>query len=491
MKEFSMNALSITFFLYLFVIMVIGVLTSKLMKNIKDYALGGNRLGPVVIAFSERASGESAWLILGLPGAALMVGLLESWTAIGCIIGIIISWVIIAKPIRELTEKLNALTLPELLSKKHHDEKGLIRFLSAIIITFFFTFYVAAQFSGAGKVLHVTFGFTQIEGMIIGAIIILVYTILGGFLAVAWTDLIQGIIMIGTLVILPIVGWMELSGLDTSAKVFDWSTLYGGQTGFKAFLGAAAGLSWGLGYMGQPHLIVRYMAIDKAENIKTGRKIAISWAIPAFIGSLVIGLVGLKLITAGALTYQGEVLTLSRMGDPEKLMPIMAANLLPPWLAGILISGAIAAMMSTADSQLLVSTTVLTKDLVNRSRLNQILNMVNTLTLGRVLTGLIGVVAFILALKSKDLVFEMVSYAWSGLGASFGPALVLTLWWKKTSRNGIIAGLIVGSLSTIIWKNVDIFQAAMTERIVSFVLSFASVIVMSLIDQDRNNGDRN
>ncbi len=470
--------------------MVIGLFTAKLMKNIKDFALGGHRLGPTVIAFSERASGESAWLILGLPGAALTLGLLESWTALGCILGIITSWLIIAKPVRVLTEKLSAITLPELLSKKHNDEKGTIRFLSALIITFFFTFYVAAQFSGAGKVLHVTFGFTQIEGMILGAVIILVYTILGGFLAVAWTDLIQGIIMIGTLVILPIVGWIELSNIDPSAQVVDWSTLYAGQIGMKAVLGAAAGLSWGLGYMGQPHLIVRYMAIDRPESINTGRKIAISWAIPAFIGSLFIGLIGAKLIAAGILKHQGVVISLATLGDPEKLMPIMAANLLSPWIAGILISGAIAAMMSTADSQLLVSTTVLTEDLVRRSGLNQILSVIKTLTLGRILTAIIGIIAFMLAWTSKDLVFEMVSYAWSGLGASFGPALVLSLWWKKTSRNGVIAGLFVGSISTIIWKNVAVFQAAMTERIVSFVLSLAAVVIMSLIDYYKQNGNR-
>ncbi len=485
-----MSALSITFLTYLLIIMFVGFITARLMKDIKDFALGGNRLGPVVIAFSERASGESAWLILGLPGAALAVGLLELWTAVGCILGIITSWMIIAKPIRSLTEKFQALTLPELLSKKYNDKKGVIRVLSALIITFFFTFYVAAQFSGAGKVLHVTFGFTQMEGMIIGAIIILTYTIMGGFLAVAWTDLIQGIIMIGTLVILPIVGWIELKELAPSSTVWDWSTLYNGQTGLKASLGAVAGLSWGLGYMGQPHLLVRYMAINRIESIHTGRKIAITWAIPAFIGSLLIGLVGVKLIAAGGLSYQGETLTLSNLGDPEKLMPIMASNLLSPWIAGILISGAIAAMMSTADSQLLVSTTVLTKDLVGRTG-KTVVKKINTLTLGRMLTGIIGIIAFFLAWTSKDLVFEMVSYAWSGLGASFGPALVMTLWWKKTSRNGVIAGLIVGSLSTIIWKNVDILQAAVTERLVSFVLSFGAVIMFSLLDKNSRHGNGN
>ncbi len=484
-----MNIISLTFIIYLFIIMGVGFITSRMMKNLKDFALGGNRLGPVVIAFSERASGESAWLILGLPGVAIAAGLLEAWTALGCVLGIIFSWLIIAKPIRMLTEKYDALTIPELLSKKFEDETGTIRLLSAIIITFFFTFYVAAQFSGAGKVLHVTFGFSHLEGMIVGAIIILSYTIMGGFLAVAWTDLVQGIIMIGTLVILPIVGWIELSGISPSAQVLDWSTLYGGQTGVSALLGAIAGLSWGLGYMGQPHLIVRYMAIDHADNIKVSRRIAIAWAIPAFMGSLLIGLVGAKLIAGGALHHNGEILSVMNLDDPEKLMPIMAANLLPPWLAGIFISGAIAAMMSTADSQLLVSTTVLTEDIVGRSK-KGVLQKINLLRLGRILTGVIGTVAFYLAWQSTDLVFEMVSYAWSGLGASFGPALVLTLWWKHTSRNGVIAGLLVGSVSTIIWKNIDILHMAVTERLVSFVLAFSAVILFSLLDRFKEHDDR-
>ena len=432
-----MGAITITFILYLIVIMAVGVITARLTKNIKDFALGGHRLGPVVIAFSERASGESAWLIIGLPGAAMVAGLLELWTVVGCITGIILSWFIIAAPIRRATDKYNALTLPELLAKRYNDENGTIRWLSSIIITFFFTFYVAAQFSGAGKVLHVTFGLSEIQGMIIGALIIVFYTILGGFLAVAWTDLIQGIIMIGTLVILPIVAWVEYSQLHLHEAVFDWSTLFGGKSGVGALVGAIGGLSWGLGYMGQPHLIARYMAIDKSEHIKISRRIAAAWAIPAFFGSMLIGLIGVKLLSAGVLVSESGAVS-EIINDPEKLMPLMATSLLNPWIAGIFISGAIAAMMSTADSQLLVSTTVLTEDVMKRIFRNND-NSIDLLLIGRILTVVIGVIAFIFAWRTENLVFELVSYAWSGLSASFGPALLLTLWWKKTTKNGVVA----------------------------------------------------
>jgi len=469
-----MDAVTIGFICYLVIILFVGFYTARITNNLKDFALGGQRLGPTVIAFSERASGESAWLILGLPGAALIAGLLEIWTVVGCIGGIILSWLIVAYPLRLATEKYNVITLPEYFEKKFDDQSGMIRLISSLIITFFFTFYVAAQFSGAGKVLNVTFGISQMQGMILGAVIIVFYTLMGGFLAVAWTDLIQGIIMIGTLVILPLVGWIELSGTGSNLNM-DWSTLYGGKTGAAAMAAAIGGLSWGLGYIGQPHLIARYMAIDKAENIAVSRKIAYAWAVPAFFGAMFIGLIGAGLIENGLLSFNGIPITeISQLPDPEKLMPIMAKSLLPAWLAGIFISGAIAAMMSTADSQLLVSTTVLTED-ITRKYFKQNTTESELLKIGRLLTIIIGVIAFYMAWQSKDLVFEMVSYAWGGLGSAFGPTLVLSLWWKGVRKEGVLAGLICGTLFTII----PVFAEIVTPRLSAFVIAGLVVIIVS------------
>ncbi len=466
-----MDAITIGFLIYLLIILFVGFYTMRLMKNLKDFALGGNKLGPWVIAFSERASGESAWLLIGLPGAALVAGLLEIWTVVGCIAGIVFSWFFIAKRLRIATEKFSAITLPELFSKRFDDNNGILRLVASLIITFFFTFYVAAQFSGAGKVLNVTFGFTQMQGMLIGAAIIIFYTLMGGFLAVAWTDLVQGIIMIGTLVILPIVGFFEISGLENSSIALDSSNLFDGKTGLAALMAAVGGLSWGLGYMGQPHLVARYMAIDKVENIKIARRIAISWAIPAFFGAMFIGLIGAKLIASGSL---------DAIADQEKLMPTMAKLLLPSWLAGIFISGAIAAMMSTADSQLLVSSTVLTEDLFGRTIRKLEINL---LTVGRILTIGIGIVAFILAWRSNDLVFETVSYAWGGLGASFGPALLLTLWWKKISKSGVLAGMISGTVFTIL----DVSNGLITPRLTAFLFAILAVVLFSLLIPDKKS----
>ncbi len=476
-----MDPVTIGFIVYLIAILLMGLYTVRITRDMKDFALGGHRIGPWVIAFSERASGESAWLIIGLPGAALMSGLLELWTVVGCVSGIIFSWFVIAKPLRIATEKYGALTLPELFARRFNDESGIIRLIASLIITFFFTFYVAAQFSGAGKVMNVTFGMTQLQGMILGAVIIVFYTLMGGFFAVAWTDLIQGIIMIGTLVILPIVGWIELSALTDTTNFWDASTLFAGKTGMAAWVAAIGGLSWGLGYMGQPHLVTRFMAIDSPDSIATGRRIAISWAVPAFFGSMFIGIIGAGLLNTGTLTFDGTILnSINDLPDPEKLMPVMAKSLLHPWVAGIFISGAIAAMMSTADSQLLVTTTVLTEDISKRYFSNLVKN-INLLTVGRVLTVLIGILAFYLAWKSSQLVFEMVSYAWGGLGAAFGPALVLSLWWKSISRNGVIAGMIAGTFFTVF----PLFPDFVTPRLSAFVLALAAVLAVSFVSKDK------
>ncbi|MBT4033864.1 MAG: sodium/proline symporter [Candidatus Marinimicrobia bacterium] len=477
-----MDPVTLGFILYLMLILGVGFYTAHLTKSMKDFALGGQRLGPWVIAFSERASGESAWLILGLPGAALIAGLLELWTVVGCISGIIFSWFFIAKRLREATDEFNALTLPELFAKRFGDERGILRILASLIITFFFTFYVAAQFSGAGKVLNVTFGITHMQGMLVGAVIIVFYTLMGGFLAVAWTDMVQGIIMIGTLVILPLVAFIEISALPSVDFQFDRASLFAGKAGMAALAAAIGGLSWGLGYMGQPHLVTRFMAIDKASNIKISRRIAISWAVPAFFGSMFIGLTGYFLLQAGSMSFEGQQLTaVASLSDPEKLMPIMAQNLLHPWVAGIFISGAIAAMMSTADSQLLVSTTVLTEDLIG-NYFETLKNRFNLLTIGRALTILIGLLAFYLAWQSTDLVFETVSYAWGGLGASFGPALLLTLWWKRTSRVGVIAGMVTGTLFTVI----DLFGDWVSVRFSAFIIAFIAVYLFSILKPDES-----
>lgn len=465
--------IEIIFTLYLLLIILIGVLSNKFISSQLDFLLAGRRLGPWVTAFSERASGESAWLLLGLPGAAIAVGYGQIWAVIGIISGIILSWFLIAEKLRAETEKYEALTIPDYLHKKFNDTSGIIKIFSSVIIAVFFTFYVSAQFHGSGKILNTIFEIEPLYGISLGALVIILYTIMGGLLAVAWTDLVQGILMIGTLVILPIVGLIELSSFDTPLRDLIMSTdsakssLVSGLSGLAAFSVIIGGLSWGLGYFGQPHLLIRYMAIRSVKDVKKARLIAALWAIPGISGAFLIGVIGMG--------YFGEDFFIGK--DVENVMPMLAQELLPAWLAGLLISGAVAAMMSTADSQLLVSTSAISEDLgVN------VLKKSNKLLNSRVITVLLGIFAYLLAMYSEwsgKTIFGIVSFAWSGLGSSFGPALLLSLWWKGVTRKGIIAGLFTGSITTIIWGSNPYLQSIVTERFISFALAFVAIIIIS------------
>jgi sodium/proline symporter len=440
-----------------------------------------------VIAFSERASGESAWLLVGLPGAALALGFIELWTAIGCTTGILLSWTFVAPRLREYVGQTDSLTLPDFFRQRYPETHEAIRVVASLIIAFFFTFYVAAQFNGAGKVLDTTFGDllttmqtslgtiglnleTTTIGMLIGTVIVLFYTVMGGFVAVAWTDVVQGIIMVFTCVVLPIVGWVKLGGSDVLLPKLvenaDALSLTGGMSGFEATLAVIGGLSWGLGYMGQPHLLMRYMAIRSTKEIRTSRMIAIWWAVPAFWGAFLIGIVGLA------------AFGVDHFEDPERLMPFLAQTVMPGWLAGIMISGAIAAMMSTADSQLLVTTSTLSEDIWHKL-LRKDSSPQSLAKFSRIATVFVGLIAFALAITTSDLVFSMVSFAWSGLSAAFGPALLLTLWWKRCTGEGVLAGMIGGTVSVVAWRYLG-GNEIVSERVAGFAIALALVVLFSL-----------
>ncbi|MCK5840501.1 MAG: sodium/proline symporter, partial [Bacteroidales bacterium] len=338
------------------------------------------------------------------------------------------------------------------------------------------TFYLSAQFNGAGKILDVTFDIPQFWGIVIGTAIVVFYTMMGGFLAVAWTDFIQGMIMIGTLVILPLAGIIEIysegatisSALSSSGS--EYANVFGGAKGWAAIALVVSGLSWGFGYMGQPHLLTRFMAIKNAKKIKISRRIALIWAVPAFAGAIMIGVVGLALYGNGY------------FADVEHIMPHLAKSLLPAWLAGLFISGAIAAMMSTADSQLLVITSSVIEDFYHKTLGRDVSGRV-LLNLSRIITVVVGLMGFLIAITSEKLIFSMVSYAWAGLGSSFGPALLLMLKWKRTTAKGVLAGMITGTFSTIIWSEITFLDNMLSVRFASFVLAFFAVIIVSLLTE--------
>ncbi len=477
-----MNFALIGFIFYLVVILVVGFITYHINKSHKDFFLAGRRLNPWVVAFSERASGESAWLLLGLPGAAYASGLMEFWTALGCVVGIIFYWFFIARGLREETERSGAITLPTYLAARFDKGQAVIRVLATFIIIFFFIFYLSAQFNGAGKILNVTFGLDQTTGMIIGALVIIFYTMMGGFFAVAWTDMVQGIIMIGTLVVIPLVGLAELKLISEGAQPLGelvsqeghpLMSFTGGKSGWAAAALIISGLSWALGYMGQPHLLTRFMAIKKPEQIKISRRIAIAWVIPAFSGAVIIGLVGAGLYEQGM------------FDDIEKVMPQLANELLPAWLAGIFVSGAIAAMMSTADSQLLVISSSIIEDFFHQT-LGRDVGDVSLLKYSRYITIIVGLIGFTIALTSDKLIFSMVSYAWAGLGSSFGPLILLLLTWKRVTYQGVIAGLATGFITTVVWSEINALDAVISVRFVSWVLAFLAVWLVSRMTRNRS-----
>jgi len=467
-----MSAVLFGFIAYLILLLVIGFVTFRYNKTLIDYVLAGRRLGVWVVTFSERASGESAWLLLGLPGVVFASGLSELWVVIGCTSGILFSWMFVARRLRIESEANFSMTIPEFFEHRFNDTTKTIRTLGTLIIVFFFTFYVCAQFIGAGKVLNVTFGIPHFWGMVIGAVMILFYTIMGGFFAVAWTDFFQSLLMVFTLILLPIIGLIEFGGWEkittfiSSAKM-DHLSILGGKTGILAALSVISGLAWGFGYMGQPHLLARFMAIKKPDDLRKGAVIGISWAVLAFWGAMFIGLFGIAYFSMGAL------------GDAEKIMPMMATKLLPGWLAGILISGAIAAMMSTADSQLLVTTSAVAEDIYH-NYINKKASEKRLVSVSRIITFCVGAAAFLIAIFSQELVFKMVGLAWSGLGSAFGPALLLTLWWRKTTREGVLAGMVVGTITTIFWHFNSALKDMVFELAPAFIFALISVWLVSL-----------
>lgn len=513
-----MDLVLLSFIAYLVLVVVVGLLTYGLNRTGEDYLLAGRRLPTWVATFSERASGESAWLLLGFPGMVFVAGLPQLWPAVGCVLGIGLSWWVVAGPLRRETERLGVLTLPEYFVRRFGATGHGIRIVATAIVVFFFACYLSAQLNGAGKVLYQTFGIEHKLGMVIGTAIIIAYTVVGGFFAVAWTDLVQGIIMLGTLIVLPLVAWAEVnaSGADVGAALDRMAlikpgadSLVGGLGGWAAIGLVVGGLSWGLGYLGQPHVIIRYMSIKSVEAVKTGRVIAFVWAAIGFGGAFCVGLLGAALIDPKHVVDLDKlaaafpdlaarwadvdfaslpvetVRKLHDLGiiDAERLLPFMATGLLPAMLAGVFISGAVAAMMSTADSQLLVTTSAVAEDLLHRG-LRPGLDHRKMVRISRITALVVGVAAFVLALTSQKLIYDMVSYAWAGLGASFGPAIVFSLYWRRTTGAGVIAGMLTGSIVTILWSEISINGTALndvvTVRLVSFVLAALAVWLVSL-----------
>ncbi|GEL08580.1 sodium/proline symporter PutP [Salisediminibacterium halotolerans] len=464
-----------TFVIYLIGMMVLGLIAYRMTDTLSDYVLGGRRLGAGVAALSAGASDMSSWLLLGLPGALYLSGLVESWIAIGLAVGAVINWMLVAGRLRAYTEVANdSITLPDFFENRFNDTSRSLRIVSALALLVFFTFYTSSGLVGGAVLFESTFGIDQQLALYIGALIIIGYTFLGGFLAVSWTDFVQGILMFLALIIIPIWAIMELGGIGPTfdqVRAVDPQNLelFGG----VGAIGIISLLGWGLGYFGQPHIIVRFMSIKSMKELPKAQGIGITWVILSMTGAVMTGLVGIAYFADAPLD------------NHETVFLMFTQALFHPVIAGILLAAVLAAIMSTIDSQLLVSSSALAED-IYKGFIRKNADQKELVLVGRLGVLTIAVIALILAQDPDSTVLELVSYAWAGLGATFGPVVVFSLFWKRMTRGGALAGLISGALTVWIWVTflqTDAGFFSLYELVVGFVVSSIMIVVFSLLSK--------
>ena len=457
----SKICIGIVILIYLAAMIIVGIISAKGNDDSGDFYLGGRHLGPIVTAMSAEASDMSSWLLMGLPGVAYLSGLADPlWTAIGLSVGTYLNWLLVAKPIRKYTSKLQAITVPDYMSKRYGDDKKILTLVSAIIIVIFFIPYTASGFAACGKLFNTLFGVDYMLAMIVSAIIIALYCTLGGFKAVCVTDLIQSICMTAALIIVVLFGiskaggWgavcanaQALPGYLSAHASYDLSTGTASKYGFLTIISTAA---WGLGYFGMPHILVRFMAIEDTKKIKVSRRIASTWAPISMAIAILIGIVGL------AMSANGTIPTLSGSGNAEKVIVQIAdvlgtMGIFPAIIAGIILSGILAATMSTADSQLLASASSISQDLLQTYGKKKLSDKTSVM-IAKLTVVIISIISIFIARDPDSSVFQIVSFAWAGFGASFGPVVLLSLFWKRSNKQGAIAGMITGGVMIFVWK---------------------------------------
>ena len=470
--------IAIMFVAYAALMLYIGFYFYRQNKNTEDYFLGGRSLGPVVSALSAGASDMSGWLLMGLPGALYASGLIESYIAIGLSIGALLNWSFVAKRLRIYTSVIaNSITIPDYFETRFDDDKHILRIVCAIVILIFFTFYVSSGLVGGAKLFEATFGIRYEYALTTGTLITVAYTFLGGYKAVCWTDLLQGLLMMGALIVVPAVMLYHLGGFGEAMAVIEEikpNALSMGE-GIGA-LSIVSALAWGLGYFGQPHILVRFMSIRSTKDIPAATFVGISWMVISLIGACFIGLLGIAYVHKFELTLQ----------DPEKIFIVMSQLLFNPWIAGILLSAILAAIMSTASSQLLVSSSTIAEDFYKRI-FNKEASNKTVMNLGRIGVLLVALVAFVISTDKESSVLSIVAYAWAGFGASFGSVMLFSLFWSRMTRIGAILGMITGAVMVVLWKNylAELFNFPIYEIVPGFVAASAVIIIASLLTQLR------
>ncbi|QMV16084.1 sodium/proline symporter PutP [Vibrio spartinae] len=471
-------AITTTFIVYLIMMLAIGIYAYLRTKNSTDYFLGGRSLGPWPAALSAGASDMSGWLLLGLPGYAYAAGLESIWLAGGLLAGNWLNWFIASKRLRTYSITTDAITIPEFLSRRFNDRSKLIQTISAFFVLLFFLFYTSSGLVAGGKLFETVFGLDYTTAVIIGTICVVSYTLFGGFLAVAWTDLVQGLLMAAALLIVPMAmmqdGFSVLG--DNLTKINpELLTIWRGMDGQPLTAIAIISLAaWGLGYFGQPHILARFQATRSNKDLRTARRIAIGWSALAMFGAVMVGLVGL------VYTTNHPTLTLE---DGEKIFMLLVNAAFHPVIAGILLAAILAAIMSTADSQLLVCSSALAEDFYKQV-IKKDATSEEIVRVGRLSVMAISILALVLAMTPDSSVLGLVSYAWAGFGAAFGPALVISLFWSRMNRNGALAGIIVGGVTIVAWKQLTGGIFDVYEIVPGIIFSTLAIVVVTLLSRE-------
>jgi len=468
----------ISFLLYLSLMLLIGWYYYKRTKNLSDYILGGRKLNIWVTSLSAQASDMSGWLLLGLPGYAYLAGLESAWLLLGLLVGTYINWKFVARRLRKYTQIAgDSITLPDYFQNRFRAKSNLLRIFSALFILVFFLIYTASGFVAGAKLFNTVFGLPYALALAVGVFVIISYTFLGGFMAVSWTDVVQGSIMFFAIIIVPVLGIFVLGGPEAAFQTIKmknpeyinfFTNSKGNQLSFTVIISL---LAWGLGYFGQPHILARFMAIKHSSQIKDARKIAMTWVIISLISAVVLGMIGFAYLEP----------PLSKVAS-ETVFMIMVHKLVSPIFAGALLSAILAAVMSTADSQLLVASSAFTEDLY-RAFFRKDASQKELVFVGRAAVLVIAVLAFLIALNPSSSVLELVAYAWAGFGSAFGPVILFSLYWRKTTEKGAVSGIIVGGLTVLIWKQLSGGLFDLYEMIPGFVFACLAVWIVSKLDE--------
>lgn len=495
MSKGDLTAVLIAFAVYLLIMIVIGIIYMKRTNNSEDYFLGGRGLGGWVAALSAQASDMSGWLLMGLPGAIYAMGTGQAWIAIGLFLGTVFNWVCISSRLRRYTIKANnSLTLPAYFENRFRDDKKILLLISSIVIVIFFLVYTASALAAGGKLFNSVFGLDYHIALAIGAGVILLYTFMGGFMAVCVTDFVQGTLMLVGLMIVPIAAFFILGGEDGVTQVINESGVTGGASSYLnlftngerpyTFVEIFSQLAWGLGYCGMPHILTRFMAIKNQKELRKSRVIAIIWVMISLGCACMLGIVGRAFLFPTILGTEGTASTENVF--IEMIIKMFTETYSLPFIGGLFLCGILAAIMSTADSQLLVTASAVSKDLY-KDVLRPETDEKKVLAVSRWTVAIVAIVAFIIAWNPDNSIMGLVSNAWAGLGAAFGPTVLMSLFWRRANLTGAVAGIVSGGLTVIIWDYIPLVggqtlgvATGLYSLAVGFVVSCLCIVIFSL-----------